>query len=484
MNCQFTQYQYHACRVSNPRVEPSVYTYPLLYEGLSLQSLISMAMNISTTSFSLAGKGLKLDEASDLVEHLGPLSVNPEIEHVDLSGNTLGIGACEALSAVLKTKKELRSANLADIFTSRLLSEIPTALSHLLDALVTLPHLHTVNLNDNAFGLSLIAPLSKFISNHVPLQHLHLNNNGMGPIAGAQLADALIALHAAKAKARKADSKADVPELETIVCGRNRLETGSMQSWANVFQTHKSLQVVRMVQNGIRMEGIALLLREGLPGCRALRILDLEDNTFTERGSLALASSLPSWTALEELGVGDCLLSARGGALLMNALMKGANTSLRVLRLQHNELTTANVRMLNMCLKDGSLPGLAKVELNGNKADPEGEEIVKLMEMLHERRERAGVRHGHEDWGLDELDDMEDEDSEVESSDGEEDSDAVDSEDDVQALKRADPADEHTLRHKVILREEHGAPQQPVAMRKDPDVDRLADDMQKKATIG
>jgi Ran GTPase-activating protein 1 len=70
-------------------------------------------------------------------------------------------------------------ANFADIFTGRLLSEIPDALTHLLTSLLALPELHTVNLSDNAFGLNTVAPLQPFLSQHVPLQHLILNNNGL-----------------------------------------------------------------------------------------------------------------------------------------------------------------------------------------------------------------------------------------------------------------------------------------------------------------
>src|SRR6201996_9862796 len=95
-------------------------------------------------------------------------------------------------------------ANFADIFTGRLLNEIPQALSSLLTALLTLPNLHTVNLNDNAFGLNTQAPLVAFLSSHVPPQHLILNNNGLGPHAGILIADALSALHEKKEAARKA----------------------------------------------------------------------------------------------------------------------------------------------------------------------------------------------------------------------------------------------------------------------------------------
>lgn len=48
-----------------------------------------------------------------------------------------------------------------------------------------------------------------------------------------------------------------------------------------------------MFQNGIRMEGIAAIVK-GLRSNSDLEILDLDDNTATLEGSRAIAESLPS----------------------------------------------------------------------------------------------------------------------------------------------------------------------------------------------
>ena len=227
-------------------------------------------------------------------------------------------------------------ADFADVFTGRLLSEIPTALSHLLTSLLTLPNLYTVNLSDNAFGLNTQAPLVDFLSQHVPLRHLILNNNGLGPAAGILIADALTALAEKKEAARKQGQ--EVPDLETVICGRNRLENGSMAAWAKAYAAHKKVKQVKMVQNGIRQEGITHLLTNGLSHSSAIEILDLQDNTFTAMGAKALSNVVGNWKAIKELGIGDCLLSGRGGIALAAALKKGANSKLEVLRLQYNDI--------------------------------------------------------------------------------------------------------------------------------------------------
>jgi len=59
-------------------------------------------------TFSLEGKGLKLDTAADIEPHIQELRANDNVEEVRLLGNTLGIEASEALAKVLETKKTLQ----------------------------------------------------------------------------------------------------------------------------------------------------------------------------------------------------------------------------------------------------------------------------------------------------------------------------------------------------------------------------------------
>lgn len=289
--------------------------------------------------------------------------------------------------------------NAADIFTGRLISEIPDALTALLTALLTLSKLHTVDLSDNAFGGRLAEPLKDFYSAAGPLRHLLLNNNGLGPTGGTIVADSIRALAALKA------SNPAFPPLETIVCGRNRLENGSMASWAAAYAAHKSLKTVQMVQNGIRPEGIQVLLRDGLAHCPGLQHLDLQDNTFTNSGALALATVLPGWPSLTALCIGDCLLGPRGGVLIGEALLREKNTLLTTLRLQYNEINASGVKAIYSALVT-ALPKLETLELNGNNFS-EDDPLVDELRALFEERGFGG---------LDSLSDME-EDSDDEGSD-------------------------------------------------------------------
>ena len=350
-------------------------------------------------------------------------------------------------------------ANLADIFTGRLLNEIPEALSALLTSILNLPNLHTINLNDNAFGLNVQAPLVAFLSSHVPLQHLYLNNNGLGPHAGILIADALSELHAKKEAARKEGK--DVPELETVICGRNRLENGSMMAWAKAYGLHNNIKVIKMVQNGIRPEGISHLLSEGLKNATSLEILDLQDNTFTVRGAKALAQVVPGWVSIKELGVGDSLLKAKGGIILAEALANGKNTKLETLRLQANEITSEGVKVFADAAKE-ALPSLKRIELNGNKFLEDDESILALQTLLNNRKEElAGDIVIEDDWGIDSLSDLEELDSDEEEEEEEE--------------------EEPTPQEKAdkLIRDAQEAQEEPTVQLKDQSVDALAQKLEK-----
>lgn len=358
---------------------------------------------------------------------------------------------------IISLSKRIQVANFADIFTGRLLSEIPTALSSLLTSLLNLPNLHTVNLNDNAFGLNMQAPLVAFLSSHVPLQHLHLNNNGLGPHAGILVADALSALHGKKAEARKTGKH--IPDLETVICGRNRLENGSMTAWASAFRLHTGIKEIKMVQNGIRQEGISHLLEEGLRHTKSLRTLDLQDNTFTIMGAKALVKVVGGWSDIQELGIGDSLLGAKGGVLLGQALAKGNNKNLEILRLQYNDINAKGLATIADAVKS-SLPALRKIELNGNKFGEEDQSIIALNEMFEDRKEKiAGSTVMEDDWGLDSLSDLED-DSEDEDEDEEDEEEG-----------------EAEERREKLLEEAEEAQEEPVAQKEDKDVDELADEL-------
>lgn len=271
-------------------------------------------------------------------------------------------------------------ADFADIFTGRLISEIPAALTALCNSLANTTSLETIDLSDNAFGGRCAEPIVPFLTTNLDFNHFILNNNGLGPTGGNIIAEALLqSAFASKAKGQPSN-------LRTIVCGRNRLENGTSELLAKAFAAHGLLTSVRLPQNGIRMEGVAMLAA-GLAENANLETLDMQDNTFTLPGSLAVARALPVWKSLKELNLSDCLLSRKGGIKLASVLEGGSNVELEVLRLQYGEMDKRTFEILAKAIKL-HLPKLKTLELNGNLVDAEDESVEKIKEALE--------AHGHE----------------------------------------------------------------------------------------
>jgi Ran GTPase-activating protein 1 len=151
--------------------------------------------------------------------------------------------------------------------------------------------------------------------------------------------------------------------------------------------------------------------------------------------------------------------------MLGEALAKGGNVKLEVLRLQFNEIDAKGLKAISdAAAGEKALPRLRRVELNGNKFAEEDESIAKLQAVLEKRKEEQaedfpGVDEDDEDaWGVDELDELEDDEDD---EDEDEDADDLEAEEE-QIVKDADEAEA-----------EH------VAAKNDKDVDDLADSLGK-----
>jgi len=272
-------------------------------------------------------------------------------------------------------------ADFADIFTGRLITEIPPALSAICDSLKDKTSLVEINLSDNAFGSRSVDPIVPFLTHNRSFQIFKLNNNGLGPEGGAVIADAL----AESARLSKEEGKGS--QLRTLVCGRNRLQDGSSAAWARAFAAHGSLVEVRMPQNGIRMDGIANLAR-GLAQCPHLEYLDLQDNTFGEVGSTSMAEALPAWTKLSFLNFSDCVLSNEGEGVspVIKTIASGSNPKLQTLQLQNNNMETESFALLAEGIS--KLPSLQTLELQWNEVDDEEDE--NLQTLAQSLKQRGG----------------------------------------------------------------------------------------------
>jgi Ran GTPase-activating protein 1 len=227
---------------------------------------------------------------------------------------------------------------------------------------------------------------------------LKLNNNGLGPAGGATIANAL------RESARLSQADGKPSNLRTVICGRNRLEDGSAPAWAEAFAAHGSLIDVRMPQNGIRMDGIAALAH-GLAQCPNLKHLDLQDNTFSQVGSEAMAKALPKWKDLEVLNFSDCVLAqdAEEGleiSAVIKVISEGHNSKLQTLQLQNNNLESATFTILAEGVS--KLLKLKALELQWNEVDDKEDDGLQTITAT--LKQRGGKLY------LDDEDEDEDED--------------------------------------------------------------------------
>jgi Ran GTPase-activating protein 1 len=302
---------------------------------------------------------------------------------------------------ISKTRPQV--ADFADIFTGRLITEIPTALSAICDSLVDKEHLAEVNLSDNAFGGRSVEPIVPFLSKNPSFQIFRLNNNGLGPEGGTVIANALRD-NAAVRKAIPAEKRSS---LRTVICGRNRLEDGAASAWAEAFTAHGTLVEVRLPQNGIRMAG-SVALAEGLAKNAALEWLDLQDNTLSQPGDQAFANALPSWPNLHTLNFSDCVLSEEGEVpQVIEALAKGSNPLLRTLQLQNDNLENDTVAALAGAIGT-HLKAVTRIEFQENDADEEDEGIETLRENLTVRGGKFLFSDEEEEEEEDEEDELQD----------------------------------------------------------------------------
>lgn len=252
-----------------------------------------------------------------------------------------------------------------------------------------------------------------FLTHNHSFQILKLTNNGLGPAGGRVIADAL---RENALISRKAGNKSN---LRVVICGRNRLEDGSAQAWADAFAEHSTLEDVRMPQNGIRMDGI-IALAAGLKKNPGLRHIDFQDNTFTDdrkdTGVQAWAKAMASWPELGVLNLSDCVLSADEDDIpaLLETIAAGSNQKLHTLQLQNNNLGTTTFELLAKNVGD-KMVNLVRLELQWNEVEDDDEHLENLSIALKARGGKLIVTDEDEEEAEEEAKEVEEEPEQVDS---------------------------------------------------------------------
>lgn len=378
--------------------------------GQLAEQLAQSASITDSREVSFRDKGLKLDNESDASKVVQAIACCPKLETLCLEGNTLGQDAAKAIGKALEGRPTLKRALWKDMFTGRLKSEIPDAVRYLsAGMMLSKAALTELDLSDNAFGPIGAGALVPLLSSPCcyQLEVLRLNNNGLGTGGAELLAKALTTCLAESTKAGKPLA------LRTFICGRNRLENVGATAMGAVFGKMHSLEEVAMPQNGIYHEGIAAVAK-GLMSNKNLRILNLNDNTFTLKGATQMAQALKHLDHLEVINFGDCLIKTPGAVAIARALREGHN-ELKEVHLGYNELTLDGGLAVVEALKDKPL--LELLELDGNRFGAEGVDKLEALMDTAGKLDKLCAFSDDEGCDEDEEDDEAPEDDDQEAGD-------------------------------------------------------------------
>jgi Ran GTPase-activating protein 1 len=332
---------------------------------------------------SYAGKTLKLNTASDVQEIIDAL--NKEIEasnsnkehkerplvHIKLSGNTIGVEAARELANALSQITNLHVVDLSDIFTGRLMGEVPQALAYLCDALENKEYLYEVNLSHNAFGPSGTQAFAKLLKTNHNIRVLKVINNGLGIGGGTIISEAL-------QTESDINGVKSLPKISVFEAGRNRLENAGALKLSEAFKLIGTLISLHLPQNGIRPDGIIALSDAISVNAENFTDLNLSDNTLKIEGATAVANAIRNMKKLKHLNLGDCLLGTEGGIIIAEAIQE-AHDELEYLDLIFNEMGDKAAFAIAKAIKNKK--SLKRLELNGNEFSAKG--IAAIKEALN-----------------------------------------------------------------------------------------------------
>lgn len=314
---------------------------------------------------SFDGHCLRLDTSED-AEVICREFQGKEIKKLILQGNTFGIEAAKRIGQELAKQKFLREAHFKDIFTSRGKEVVPIALDHLLTGISQSgTELTLLDLSDNAIGPIGAPSVEKFLRTKAAskIEKLYINNCGMGPEGGALISVPISQLR-----------------LKEFICGRNRLENKGSQFMYAALSQMKTLEVVRMPQNGINVTGITDLARAFMKNISTLRVIDLSDNTIKTKGAEALERVVAGAHNLGELKLDDALLGNEGFSIICDAISRSNNfNTLKLASFEGNEICGPKiVDLIQLTFKDFA----ADFMLDLLENDFTREELTSLQSMV------------------------------------------------------------------------------------------------------
>ena len=269
---------------------------------------------------------VKWDDIKDLEQMISEILENKsKITSLELTHNSIGIECAKKLSSAISLIENLSSVNYRDLFVSRLKEDLPISLKYLMESLLD-KNISFLDLSDNAFGPTAIPSFDFFLKNASSLEHLELENNGLGPEGAEMVCNALLQNNKIK--------------LKTIKINRNRLEEKGALGLAKVIEKMKSLEHLEMFQNGISSEGMKSIFM-ALKQNKNIKVLKINDN-FIKDSIQHLIEIIPELTQLIIIDVSDSIIGNKYGVELFKTISKLNN--IQEIYCNYNEIEDKNAQ--------------------------------------------------------------------------------------------------------------------------------------------
>lgn len=230
-------------------------------------------------------------------------------------------------------------------------------------------HLEVLNLSDNALSCELPQEFRDFFHSLDKLRILQLNNCGLGKIGGSWLADTLLGMK-------------NRVNLKVIELAQNKFQTFP-KNLGTALQYHTGLEEIKIQYNTIGKEHMDDFISsfEDLK----LKVLDIRDNELSLKGCEMLGKFFMNWE-IEELYIGDCLMSNEGFELFLSFASQKEETPILhgsfiepkqkfILDVSSNEIKQSGVEALVKFCKDRHVD---KLFIQGNEYD-DCYELVNLI---------------------------------------------------------------------------------------------------------
>ena len=136
-------------------------------------------------TFKLHDVSKRFDTREDVLSAFPELDESQSITEVVLSLNSYSVEACGVVAELISHYPSITSADLSDMFTGRLRSEVVESMQ-VLSSSFAAQSLQYLDVSNNAFGPDGVRSFQSLLESANNLVELHINNNGLGPM-GAEL---------------------------------------------------------------------------------------------------------------------------------------------------------------------------------------------------------------------------------------------------------------------------------------------------------